>query len=176
MENEVTEQLRVFLTSANVREQILETIEISHPDVVQKIYITGNFTPGGSFLATLEDDTVVSFMYRPLTIQRNSQSGNLNQTFSITIQDMNLEVSPWADQIPLESLVPPIMKIRTYTYNRETRVVSSLVEGPYTVLIKQYNQNELGSTIEGQPSQTALTGSGERMTIDRFPMLRGFVR
>lgn len=163
-------ELKTLLVTARRGEVELEGISISHSSWPATQHITPSIHPG--FTATLETAEIVQFVYIPCRLRRASQQNNLAQRFDLTIQDLNEVIAPLLDLIPLDSEEAPQILIRSFIYS--STGVSTVKDGPYRLKASDAATTEEGFKTTAVPRNVNSTGTGRRMTNDRFPMLRGF--
>lgn len=170
MTNQATEKIVQALITNDAYKMYLDAITISHSVWAEPFRITRNFVSGGSF--EFEGDI---YRYIPMLISRAGQDGNLNQTWSLTIQDLNLEIQAAEAQIPLDSDEYPQIEIRTFEYDKRDGSVT-LIEGPYVTDSAGINYDPQGASIDAAAERVNLTGTGFKMTPDRFGTLRPLMR
>lgn len=165
-------ELKTLLVTARRGEIELEGISISHSNWPVTRHVTPSIHPG--FTAMLETGQTVQFIYIPCSIKRAAQQNNLAQRFELTIQDLNEVIAPLLDLIPLDSTEQPMIEIRSFLYRPSG--ISSVVDGPYRLKASDAATVREGFKTTATPRNVNSTGTGRRMTNDRFPMLRGFTR
>lgn len=165
-------ELKTLLVSATRGRAELEGVSISHSAWPSVVHITPSIHPG--FTGTLEDSTVVEFVYVPMAIKRAAQKNNLGQRFELTIQDLNEIIAPLIDLIPLDSEEEPSVELRSFVYSESG--VSTVQDGPYRLTAKNGASVTEGFKATATPRNLTGTGTGRRMTVQRIPMLRGFSR
>lgn len=168
----VSNELKQILVAATRGRVELEGISVSHSAWPSVQHFTGSIHPG--FTATLETAEVVNYQYLPIKLNRAAQESNLAQRFSITFQDLNQIIAPLVDLIPLNSTERPQILIRSFVYNGGS--VSTLADGPYRLQVADSVFTPEGFKVTATPRNVNSTGTGRRMTLERFPMLRGFTR
>lgn len=168
----ISTDLKQILVSA-VRGRVeLEGVTISHTAFPTDIHITGSIHPG--FTGMPESGPEIQYVYMPIRINRASQSGNLAQRFEMTFQDLNTVIAPYIDLIPISSSERPQITIRSFVY--EPTGVSALADGPYRLQATDSAFTPDGFKVTATPRNVNSTGTGRKMTVQRFPMLRGFTR
>lgn len=168
----ISTDLKQILVSA-VRGRVeLEGISVYHSAWPAPQHFTASIHPG--FTAELETSEVVEFIYLPIKLTRASQEGNLSQRFSIVFQDLNTIIAPLVDSIPISSTERPQIEIRSFVYNGGE--VSALADGPYRLQVTDSVFTPDGFKVTAAPRNVNSTGTGRRMTVQRFPMMRGFTR
>lgn len=150
----------------------LEIIELSHPMWPERIFILRNYVRGGELEITLETSEVVTASFVPATIQWAKSKTNMDQVFNVAIQDLNELVQTLENAVPLENEDPIICRMRVYTSDN----LSAPAEGPIELEVTTLDYDKSGCKFQASPITSNETGSGERYTVNRFPMLRGFTR
>lgn len=170
MSNEATQKIIAALIKNDAYKMHLDAVTINHSAWPEPFRFTRNYVPGGTF--TFEGDV---YRYLPMLISRAGQDGNLNQTWSLTLQDLNDEVQAAEALIPLDTGEYPTIEIRTFEYDKRDRSVI-LLEGPYITNTAGINYDSKGALIEATAERVNINGTGFRMTPDRFPTLRPLMR
>lgn len=170
MSNPATDQIIQALIRNDAYKMQLDAITLNHSAWSEPFRFTRNYVPGGTF--THEG---VTYRYLPMLLDRAGQDGNLNQTWTITLQDLNTEIQVAEAQIPLDSDEFPTVEIRTFEYDKRTGAVV-LLEGPYITNTDGVTYDSTGATIRASAERVNINGTGIRMTPDRFPTLRPLMR
>lgn len=157
------DQARQILINAVRGEQIVDTVEVSTPDLSEVLYLTP-WHPG--FTGQLETGEIVDWVYVPMRVDKPKNGTDLSQTFQITIQDLNEIVGEYIDQIPLETQNSIRIRVRSYVINIEQEV-SQVADGPYDVESRNFAMDYQGVAFTAEPQSTAYAKCGERGTIDR---------
>jgi hypothetical protein len=110
-----------------------------------------------------------------MLLTRAGQDGNLNQRWSITLQDLNTEVQAYESMIPLDNDERPTVEIRTFEYDKRDGSVV-LLEGPYVTETEGINYDSVGAAITANAEKININGTGIKMTPDRFATLRPLMR
>jgi hypothetical protein len=168
----VKQELRELLTVATLGNAYVEGITVKHPNMSKTFYITRVF-PG--FDAKLETGEVVYFEYCPMRVEYADKVGNLSQEFKVTIQDINKELAPITDQIPLDTSISPTVEVRIFVY-RADGSFSDVQDGPYILEAQAIAFEPTGAAFTASPPMTNFTSTGDRFTIKRFPTLMGYTR
>lgn len=154
------------------RGQIMyETMELSHPSFSKTYYLLRNPIRGGILRTKLETGIVVTNEYVPSTIQWARSKTNMDQVHNITIQDLNKIVQEEESRIGLDDSTPITCKLRVYLSTN----LESPADGPVELEVFNIDYDKKGCTFQASPPNANETGTGERMTTDRFPMLAGFL-
>ena len=149
----------------------LELLEISHPDFTKVYRVVRNAVQGVT--VTLETGASAAFDYYPLRIENNGSRDDLDQSFTITLGDLG-EVLP----VELDSVadadgfsVKPVVTYRTYRSDDLSRPLF----GPVLLEVESFAFNREGSTFTAKAPSLNINKTGEIYTLERFPMLRGFL-
>lgn len=153
----------------------VDTVTISHPAWSTPLRFTRNYLRGRSFNATLETGETVTFQYLPMVIKRAGQDGNLNQSWSLVLQDLNTQVQEQADTIPLDDDRLPTIEIRTFQYDKRTGQ-TTLLDGPYITSASGIDFDDKGASINAEANRINNSGTGFKMTPNRYPTLRPLMR
>lgn len=164
-----------FFLNSNSNIVQLELIEISHPQFSQVYRIVRNAIAGVT--VTLEDATVKVFTYYPLKISPSGAYNDMDQTLDVTFGDLGQILPLELDRlIPLVGGLPgtyvkPALVYRTYRSDD----LSAPLAGPFAFDVNQISFIKEGATLHCSAKRLNLTATGELYSMDRFPMLRGFL-
>ena len=159
-----------FLSSKSSVVQ-LETLEISHPDFTQTYRVVRNAVSGVN--VTLETAATASFSYYPLRITGVGLRENLDFGLKIDLGDLGEVLPTELDEVAGADGYgdKPTVIYRTY---RSDDLTAPLF-GPILLEVKSFSFNRQGSTFEARAPSLNVNKTGELYTLDRFPMLRGFL-
>jgi hypothetical protein len=159
-----------FLNTAGSVVQ-LETIEISHPSFSQTYRIVRNAIFGMS--ATLEDTTLQNFTYYPLRLTPSKASDDLDQAIKVDLGDLGQVVPQELDNVNAAStfLTKPVFKYRTYRSDD----LSAPLFGPLVLAITNLSFTKQGCSFNAEAPKVNINSTGESYTINRFPMMKGFL-
>lgn len=148
-----------------------ETIELSHPNFSQTYRIVRNHAKG--LIATLEDGSPASFEYYPLKIDRNSNEDDLDDGIKIELGDLGELIPTELDLIASANgfITKPVLKYRTFRSDD----LSAPMFGPIQLEIVEFSFNKTGVKFEARSPRLNIHSTGELYTIERFPMLKGFL-
>jgi hypothetical protein len=149
----------------------LELIEISHSAFTKIYRIVRNATAGVT--VTLEDNTIESFDYYPLSITPIAANDDLDQSLKISFGDLGEVLPKELDAVSSANgfLEKPIVKYRIYRSDD----LENVLVGPLILEVKTFSFNREGSTFEAKAPSVNINKTGELYKINRFPMLRGFL-
>lgn len=159
-----------FLNSSPAVGQ-LETIEISHPSFSSTKWVVRNHMNG--LTAKLENGNTQFFDYYPLRIESGGVRDNLDQSITVTLGDLGDMIPQEIDRIATANTfnVKPICKYRTYRSDD----LNQPLFGPVLLEVVTLGQTREGAAFVAQAPSLNVNKTGENYTMDRFPMLRGFL-
>lgn len=149
----------------------LETIEISHPNFTKIYRVVRNAIQGVT--VTLEDSQVVTFDYYPLGIEVNGVKDDLDSSLKITMGDLGEILPLELDQIASNSGfgIKPVVKYRVYRSDDLTKPLF----GPILLEVSNLAFTQEGASFEASAPSININKTGEIYSLERFPMLRGFL-
>lgn len=149
----------------------LETLEISHPNFTKTYRIVRNAVEGVT--VALENGSLATFDYYPLRIENAGVRDDLDQSIKINLGDLGEVLPKELDEVSSNDGfgIKPIVIYRTYRSDDLTRPLF----GPVTLEVSTFAFNREGSTFEAKAPSLNINKTGEIYSLDRFPMLRGFL-
>lgn len=150
----------------------LETLQISHPSFSKTYYIVRNAING--ITAYLEDGvTMVTFDYYPLQIKQTGATDDLDQTMQIDLGDLGEIVPMEIDRAFAAGTMTtkPTLVYRVYRSDDLT----APMDGPFRFEITSIGSQGGSSSFTAEAPRLNSSRTGEIYTIDRFPMLAGFL-
>lgn len=148
-----------------------ETIEISHPNFSRAYRVVRNNT--GGLTAKLENGNQVDFEYYPMQITQNATQDDLDYTLGLDFGDLGETLPNEIDLVEAGDgfSVRPSLIYRTYRSDN----LDEPMFGPIVLEIVEFSFTKTGASFEARAPSLNLHRTGELYTVDRFPMLRGFV-
>lgn len=162
---------KAFFLSSRADVVQLELIEVSHPSFSQTYRIVRN--QRGGVTVTLGTEGSQAFDFRPVSIRRGGQTDDLTQAIAVDIGDVGTLLPAELDQIVNDDTTGTKPKLRYWVY-RSDDLTAPLI-GPLVYQIHSFSFNEDGGSIEAKARETNANSTGEIYTLERFPMLRGFL-
>lgn len=149
----------------------LETLEISHPNFTKVYRVVRNAVEG--IVVTLENGSFAAFDYYPLQIENAGVRDDLDQSIKINLGDLGEVLPKELDEVSSNAGfgTKPIVIYRTYRSDDLSRPLF----GPVTLEVSTFAFNREGSTFEAKAPTLNINKTGEIYSLDRFPMLRGFL-
>lgn len=166
----MTDYAEFFLSSKSSVVQ-LDTLEISHPNFTQVYRVVRNAVDGVT--VTLETTDVVEFTYYPLRISGVGVKENLDFGIKVNLGDLGEVLPVELDEVSGNNGygTKPSVIYRTY---RSDDLAAPLY-GPVVLQVTSFSFNRQGSTFEAKAPSLNVNKTGELYSLDRFPMLRGFL-
>jgi hypothetical protein len=148
----------------------LDLITISHPSFTKVYNVVRNSIMG--ITVTLETAVVQAFEYYPLAITPTSSENDLDQVLKVTLGDLGQLLPKELDAVRTDGtfIIKPTLLYREYRSDS----LGAPINGPVRFQIDNITFNDDGATFQASAPRLNMTGTGERYTYDRFPMLRGF--
>jgi len=159
-----------FLNSkANIIQ--FETLEISHSEFSQVFYAVRNDKNG--MTATLENASEVTFVHVPMRITPVETRETLDFGIKIEFGDLGEILPQELDLLAAGSgfVEKPVVKYRTFRSDDLTAPMF----GPVTLEIDSITFAKDGAFFVAKAPSLNINKTGERYSLDRFPMLRGFL-
>ncbi len=159
-----------FLNSKSTVVQ-LECLEISHSDFTQTYRVVRNAI--NNITVKHEDGLDYEYEYYPLKIVANADRENLDFGLDITLGDLGEIIPNEIDAITSANgfSEKPLIYYRTY----RSDILTEALYGPIKLEIKEFNFTKEGAQFTAKAPSLNINKTGEIYTINRFPMLRGFL-
>lgn len=149
---------------------MLETVELSHPNWSQVYRIVRNAVDG--ITATTEAGAQ-AFTYYPLRIDYGGDRDDLDQVFTISLGDLGEILPAELDAVQAAGgfATPPTMIYRAWRSDD----LATMIYGPVSLRVESFTFDRAGATFICRAQGLNSNRTGELYTLDRFPMLRGFL-
>jgi hypothetical protein len=160
-----------FFLNSSSKVVELELIEIAHPNFTSTKRLVRNAIDG--ITVTLEDTSVHTFDYYPMAITVSGDRDNLDQGIKLNFGDLGQVLPAELDALFAADgfVIKPTLTYRTYRSDD----LSAPLYGPAIFLVEDISFTKEGATIQAASQRLNQTSTGQLYTIDRFPMLRGFL-
>lgn len=171
-----SDELREIFASAPVSKTDFEVVAISAPWFSQKYYLQNVVTE--DIEVVLETNETVTVNYAPMALGQTSSNADLNYERNITIQYVNDIIADEQARFDPDIHDPndATIEARGYIYYRNGDV-SSIQTSVTKTNIREINRDSTnGATnlmVSSKPANE--TATGEVATLNRAPMLRGFM-
>lgn len=163
--------LEEYLLNSSPAVVKLETIEISHPAFSKTYYLVRNAIDG--ITATIEGGTTKVFEYYPFEIVKATESGDMDQAFTITFGDLGQILPMELDRVDALGLIDSEITViyRTYISDDLTQQLGN----PITLRSRQFNFSADGCQFSIEARNVKDGKLGDTYTLNRFPTLRAFL-
>lgn len=148
----------------------LETLEISHPSFSKPRLLVRNSTFG--LAAQSETGEPAFFEYCPMILRPMADRGTLDYGISVTLgnyDEISDEIARAREAGTLA--IRPTVKYRSYRGDR----LNKPMFGPITLQAQSISIGASGAVFDAGAPSLNLVRTGERYSVDRFPMLLGFL-
>jgi len=159
-----------FLKSSGSVAEV-ECAEISHPNFTKTYRLVLNYVSG--CMVKHENGVSYAYDYYPLSITHGGSRSDLDQKVQVSVGDLG-EILPMEIDAIIAAggmLIKPTMTYRTYRSDD----LNTILFGPATYEIPNLSSIAEGATFEAQAPSLNISKTGEIYSLDRFPMLRGFL-
>lgn len=171
-----SDEMKEVFANAPVGKTDFEAITISAPWFSQEYHLQNVVTEPIDVVD--ENDQTITLEYAPMSIGKSSNNADLNNERTIVIQEVNDIIASEQDKFDPDIHDPRDAKVtvRGYIYYRNGDV-SSLQTSPVTVTVRDFTSETENSatSIRAASKPANQSATGERATIQRVPMLRGFL-
>lgn len=150
----------------------LELVEVTHPNFTQPYRIVRN-APRGVTVNLSADEPQIAFTYFPARVSQQGARDDLDSSIQIDLGDLG-EVIPGEVDAVREaggSMTKPALRYWAFRSDE----LAAPIYGPIALEIPSISFSEEGASFEARAPTLNSAKTGERWTLDRIPMLRGFV-
>ena len=160
-----------FFLNSTGRVVGLDLIELSHSSFSKTWRLVRNATDG--ITVKHEDSNSYLYTYCPMKVVLGTSRENLDQTISITLGDLGDIIQNELERIEADDSWSerPMMKYRYYSSEN----LNSPIYGPILLEMNPLTCTFDGSNFEATAPSLNVSRTGEIYTLERFPMLRGFL-
>lgn len=152
----------------------LELLEITHPSFSKVYRIVRNAMSGVTVdLPAPDNEAGVLFEFYPVRLQRGGQNGTMDNTLNITFGDLSDVIPQEIDRIIAADTFNIAPKVRYWAYRSDD--LTTPIYGPVNFEVTSLPYTKEGFSASASAPQISNTGTGEIYTLERFPMLRGFL-
>lgn len=150
----------------------LELMEISHSSFSETYRIVRNARDGVT-VDLSDDEEGVEFTYYPARVERLGASDDLESSVRISIGDLGEVVPSEMDAVAADGAFMEKPRLRYWIFRSDD--LSAPIFGPHSLEVPSFTFTEEGAAFEARAPVLNSAKTGERFTLDRFPMLRGFL-
>lgn len=150
----------------------LDLVEITHPDFTQPYRIVRN-APRGVTVDLSDDEPAVPFVYYPARVTQQGARDDLDSAIQVDLGDLGEVIPGEVDAVAEAGGFEIKPQMRYWTFRSD--MLTAPIFGPIDLEIPSFSFTEEGASFEARAPSLNSSKTGERWTLDRFPMLRGFV-
>lgn len=149
----------------------LQLLEISHPSFSQTYRRVRNHRNGVT--VTHEDASIGIYTYLPMKVEELGARDDLDSGLRVSFGDLGETIPQEIDNVLEDDTITtkPVVKYRTY----RSDVLTQPLYGPLVLEITRLSFNREGATFEAKAPRLNSNKTGQLYSLDRFPMLRGFL-
>lgn len=171
-----SDELKEIYANAPVSSTDFEVVALKAPWFSQSYYLQNVTTE--DLEVTLETGVTVTAKYAPMSIGQSSSNSDLNNERTVVLQDVNDLIASEQVRFNPDIHDPNDAKIesRGYIFYRDG-TVSSLQTSVTSVTVREVTRDSenANSSIRASSKPTNDSATGERCTVTRVPMLRGYL-
>jgi hypothetical protein len=151
----------------------IEGLEISHSDFSQTFYVQGDVNDDLTLGRNVGGGDDATFIFVPLELKPLRSSNDLDAGFQVNLGDVGEFLAQEIDNVISGDgfSEKPQVIYRVWTSEDLTEPAIS----PQTFEIVDLNFSRQGASFTAKARQLNLNRTGERYTLERFPMLAGFL-
>lgn len=171
-------ELSEFFFTAPQSAVRLQVLEISHPSFSQTYRVVRNMV--GTIQVRHENNDVFTYTHFPMVVNEIGSDNSLDQEIEVTLGDLGRVLPQELDRVNNDNAadIKPVLVYREYVttnFHSASGQFRDPVRGPFTLEINTIAFNKQGATFVAKPPAFNKTRTGEYYTVERFPMLRGFL-
>ncbi len=148
----------------------LETLEISHPSFSKTYWLVRNSTFGLG--AKLESGAPVYYDYCPMSLRPLADRGTLDYGIATVLGNYD-EISDEIERARAAGTLGTRPTIRYRSYRGDK--LGKPMLGPVTLQAQAITTSHEGASFDAVAPSLNVTKTGEPYSVDRFPMLLGFL-
>lgn len=163
-----------FFFNSTRATSMIEGLHISHPSFSREYFVVRNPNPWMRVQPLGHGGGVVQeYQYLPLRLRPMESRGDLDFGIGVDLGDLG-EIIPDELQRARDAGTHHIRPTAIYRAWRSDRL-NEPMEGPIKLQVDQITRTRDGATFDAIAPHLNLTRTGETYSLERFPMLRGFL-
>jgi hypothetical protein len=150
----------------------LELFELSHPNFTQAYRVTRNARDGVT-VDLSADELAIDFAYYPAKVAQQGARDDLDFGIRVDLGDVGEVIPGELDAVAAAGgfLTKPALRYWAFRSDQ----LDAPIFGPVVLEVPRMALANTGTSFDAQAPQLNANKTGERQTIDRFPMQRGFL-
>lgn len=150
----------------------LELVELSHPNFTQAYRIVRNARDGVTVRLS-DAEPSVPFVYYPAKVEQLGARDDLDSAIRMDLGDLGEVVPDEIDAVAEAGGFMTKPAVRYWTFRSDQ--LTAPIFGPILLEVPSISFNDEGASFEARAPALNSTKTGERLTLDRIPMQRGFL-
>ena len=150
----------------------LELVELTHPNFTQPYRIVRNAADGIT-VDLSPSELAVPFTYYPARVEQLGARDDLDSAIRMDLGDVGEVVPEEIDAVALAGGFMTKPAVRYWTFRSDQ--LAAPIFGPIHLEVPSISFNDDGASFEARAPTLNSTKTGERLTLDRVPMQRGFL-
>lgn len=150
----------------------LELIEVTHPSFSKAYRIVRNAADGVT-VDLSPSELAVSFDYYPAQVSSLGAKGDLDAAIRVELGDLGEVIPEELDLVRADASFRIKPSVRFWAFRSDD--LTGPILGPLELEVTEFGFNSDGARFEAKAPSLNTIRTGERYTLDRFPMLRGFL-
>lgn len=152
----------------------LELFELSHPYFTQTYRIVRNARDGESETVDLSpDELAVEFTYYPAKVAQLGSRDDLDFGIRIDVGEVGEVIPAELDAVAEAGAFRIKPALRYWAFRSDD--LAAPIFGPAVLEVPEFAMAPEGTSLVARAPQLNANKTGERQTLDRFPMQRGFL-
>ena len=161
-----------FYLGARSSVTLWETLEVSHPSFSQVYRVVANNTSGIS-AAPASGEARVDFEYYPLQFRPSQTQDDLDYAIQVVFADLGQVIPQELDRVSTAGTFGTKPRAIYRAYRSDN--LDAPIIGPLNLEVLGMTYTQQGATFTAQAPTVNILKTGEVYTLERFPMLRGFL-
>lgn len=152
----------------------IELFELSHPDFTQTYRVARNPPDQDAVTVDLSPSELdIEFIYYPAKVKQKGSRGDLDFGIEVNLGDVGEIIPSEIDAVAEAGGFLTKPALRYWAFRSDD--LAEPIFGPITLEVPQFAINATGASFEARAPQLNANKTGERISLDRFPMQRGLI-
>lgn len=163
-----------FFLARNSNVARLELLEFSHPSFSKTYYVVRNMVQGVNVTLPAPDNRQQRFDFYPVSIRRPKYDGTMDSELTISFSDIQDDIiGKEIERVILQDGFEVAPKVRYWAFRSDA--LNQCIIGPTSFDITNLPYSRSGFSAVASAPKVNTNGTGQFYTLERFPMLRGFL-
>ena len=171
----MSEELQDYFFTSTMDVGYIDLVEITHPNFTETYRLVRNYSldNGGITVNLSAEEQGAFFTFRPIQLTPLSSRDDPESSISVQLGDVGEIISREMEFVGASDGFQTKPTMRYWAYRSDE--LGAPMYGPVELEIKDVEINQDGASFEAHAPFLNETATGELYTLDRFPMLRGYV-